>query len=142
MEPVKLNFESRYGKPRTLVVLNEEEGVLCICGQSDYVRQGVDMFDFEGGPFIMVGEDFYGTGKITSVSTSLPTGIKKPKYAYGSIVYFTIDYSTEARKLITEGRAVFNTAKRKQLTMSEIAEYIYYKEEADNNNKLFKEGKL
>lgn len=54
------NFKSRYGQTRT--VTEQEDGSYIIEGQTNFYRMSVEengttiMFDFEGGPFIMVGE--------------------------------------------------------------------------------------
>ena len=45
---------SRYNQPRYYDLL--PNGDILLYGESEYVRQGEGMFDFEGGPFIMAGD--------------------------------------------------------------------------------------
>lgn len=59
---MEATFKSRYGDPRTVVRLNENQYV--ISGPSNYGRagnspngKGLGFVDMEGGPFIAVGDD-------------------------------------------------------------------------------------
>jgi len=45
---------SRYNQPRYYDLL--PNGDILVYGESQFVRQGEGMFDFEGGPFIMAGD--------------------------------------------------------------------------------------
>ena len=45
---------SRYNQPRYYDLL--PNGDILLYGESEFVRQGEGMFDFEGGPFIMAGD--------------------------------------------------------------------------------------
>jgi len=45
---------SRYNQPRYYDLL--PNGDILVYGESEFVRQGEGMFDFEGGPFIMAGD--------------------------------------------------------------------------------------
>lgn len=51
-------FKSRYGDERILTLL--EDGSYKIEGRSLYTRHGDGLFDFEGGPCIMVGDRLLG----------------------------------------------------------------------------------
>jgi hypothetical protein len=46
-------LESRYGSPRFIRRVDEDTFV--IYGESRYFRVGEEFFDFEGGPFILIG---------------------------------------------------------------------------------------
>ena len=50
-----LQIMSRYGVPRTIKRLSEDE--FYIYGESYYVRTGTGFIDFEGGPFIALNTD-------------------------------------------------------------------------------------
>jgi hypothetical protein len=51
-------FKSRYGDERILTLL--EDGSYKIEGRSLYTRHGDGLFDFEGGPCLMVGDRLLG----------------------------------------------------------------------------------
>ena len=53
-------FKSRYGDERIITLL--EDGRYKIEGRSLYTRHGDGLFDFEGGPCLMVGDRFLDTG--------------------------------------------------------------------------------
>lgn len=67
MNPIIIN--SRYGAKRTIECLDHEKGIFKMYGQSHFTRGAEDMFDFEGGPMLQVGEEFYGFGTIAGLST-------------------------------------------------------------------------
>ena len=50
---------SRYGVKRTITQV--EINTFLVAGQSKFTRGAEDMFDFEGGPCYVVGQDFYGS---------------------------------------------------------------------------------
>jgi len=60
---------SRYNQPRYYDLL--PNGDILLYGESEFVRQGEGMFDFEGGPFIMAGDplmsDFGTIGIVADV---------------------------------------------------------------------------
>lgn len=68
--------QSRYGDKRTIecVVSSVEKCIFKVYGKSQFCRQGEGMFDFEGGPCLMVGDAFYGLGTIAGLDTT-----KKPE---------------------------------------------------------------
>ena len=87
---------SRYNQKRTIKCIDTKLGVFTMCGPSDMSRSSDLMFDFEGGPMLEVGEDFYGYGEIVglhekpytkkdgvcvlvSVNLIIPTKVKKRK---------------------------------------------------------------
>jgi hypothetical protein len=67
MNPITIN--SRYGAKRTIECIDHEKGIFKMYGQSHFTRGGEGMFDFEGGPMLEVGEQFYGFGTIAGLST-------------------------------------------------------------------------
>ena len=63
--------QSRYGDKRTIECVDSEKGIFKIYGKSYFARQGDGMFDFEGGPMLEVGEDFYGLGTIAGIDSKV-----------------------------------------------------------------------
>lgn len=68
MNPI--TTQSRYGDKRTIECVDTEKGIFKIYGKSCFCRGGEGMFDFEGGPMLEVGEEFYGFGTIAGLDTS------------------------------------------------------------------------
>ena len=62
--------QSRYGDKRTIECVDPEKGIFKIYGKSYFCRGGEGMFDFEGGPMLEVGEEFYGFGTIAGLDTT------------------------------------------------------------------------
>lgn len=62
--PIPDAIYSRYGKKRTITQVGIN--TFLVAGESKFTRGAEDMFDFEGGPCYVVGDDFYGS-KIVSV---------------------------------------------------------------------------
>ncbi len=62
--------QSRYGDKRTIECIDSKQGVFKIYGKSQFCRQGEGMFDFEGGPMLEVGEQFYGLGTIAGLDST------------------------------------------------------------------------
>ena len=68
---------SRYGEPRDIYRCNVDENTYFVLGKSKYYRVGSDpdsqqleYVDFEGGPFIMINEEFYhNKGKLPNVQS-------------------------------------------------------------------------
>ena len=56
---------SRYGHER--LIRNIEDRQYILVGKSEFVRAGQDFIDYEGGPFLRVGDDFYGLGPIKAL---------------------------------------------------------------------------
>lgn len=121
--PIKITLDSRYGVPRTLEVLDEKQGFFALYGESNYIRQSTDMFDFEGGPFVMIGEQFFDYGTVTAISQQPQTGMTPP-FVEMAMIFITIEYNDKYKKILAKGKSLFEL------------------EEADANNKAFREGKL
>ena len=122
-QPIKMTLNSRYGVPRTLEVLDEKLGYFCLYGESKFIRQSFNMFDFEGGPFVMEGEQFLELGTVTAISQQPQTGMTAPSVDGVAMVYITIEYLDKHKKILAKGKSLFQS-------------------EADANNKAFREGKL
>ena len=121
--PIKMTLNSRYGVPRTLEVLDEKQGYFCLYGESKFIRQSFNMFDFEGGPFVMEGEQFLDLGTVTSISQQPQTGMTAPSVDGVAMVYITIEYLDKHKKILAKGNTLFES-------------------EADANNKAFKKGRM
>ena len=64
--------KSRYNQKRTITQISDTEYL--IEGESDYGRLGFEIdpsmltyVDFEGGPFLHIGDNFWGKGKISEI---------------------------------------------------------------------------
>ena len=89
--------QSRYGNRRTIECVDSEKGIFKVYGKSLFTRGAENMFDFEGGPMLMVGEEFYGFGTIAGLDTT-----KKPKdHDLDACVYVSVDLN---KKTIREFR--------------------------------------
>lgn len=62
--------QSRYGDKRTIECVDPKKGVFKMYGKSEFCRGGEGMFDFEGGPMLEVGEQFYGLGTIAGLDSN------------------------------------------------------------------------
>jgi len=79
--------QSRYGDKRTIECVDHEKGIFKIYGKAYFCRGGEGMFDFEGGPMLEVGEQFYGLGTIAGLDTT-----KKPEdHNLDACVYVSVD---------------------------------------------------
>jgi hypothetical protein len=86
--------QSRYGDKRTIECVDSKQGVFRIYGKSQYARQGEGMFDFEGGPMLEVGEQFYGFGTIAGLDSK-----KKPEdHGLDACVYVSVDMNKKTIK--------------------------------------------
>lgn len=61
---------SRCGKLRTIESVDSEQGIFKMFGESNFIRRGDNMFAFEGGPMLQIGEEFYGLGTVSSLEYS------------------------------------------------------------------------
>jgi hypothetical protein len=68
MKPI--TTQSRYGDKRTIECVDPKKGVFKMYGKSEFCRGGEGMFDFEGGPMLEVGEQFYGLGTIAGLDSN------------------------------------------------------------------------
>jgi hypothetical protein len=91
----KTLIHSRYGQIRYIELVDQDKGLFAVHGKSAYTRHSDEMFDFDGGPCIEVGADFYGVGTVTHVSGRVPEGVS---VALGdaACAYVTVDYSKDA----------------------------------------------
>lgn len=87
--PKLFRIHSRAAVPRMVSLVEPARGVFLVVGSSSYYRAGEGMFDFEGGPMLMVGEEFYGWGTIRALKPVLNGGPKE------SAVLVSVDYSEE-----------------------------------------------
>ena len=122
-QPIKMTLMSRYGVPRTLEVLDEKQGFFVLYGESKFIRQSFNMFDFEGGPFVMEGEQFLELGTVTAISQQPQTGMTALSVDGVAMVYITIEYLDKYKKILAKGKSLFQS-------------------EADANNKAFKKGRM
>lgn len=98
MEEYSFVINSRYGVPRSVVLIDPDRGVFKVTGESLYSRGGEDMFDFEGGPFYMVGESFFDIGEIVSVEPfPTPTPIDENARPVASVLV-SINYNKRGLK--------------------------------------------
>ena len=95
----KTLIHSRYGQIRYIELVDQDKGIFVVHGNSTYARYATDLFDFEGGPCIIVGDDFFGIGIVTHVSTKAPEGVSV-HFGNASYVYVTVDYSKDALECI------------------------------------------
>ena len=58
-DPIPDVIYSRYGKKRTITQVGTR--TFLVAGESKFMRGAEDMYDFEGGPCYVVGQDFYGS---------------------------------------------------------------------------------
>ncbi len=65
---------SRYGDLRTIRPIDIANGVFKVMGKSLFSRGGEGMYDFEGGPLLMIGEQFYSLGTIAALQ-SIPSNV-------------------------------------------------------------------
>lgn len=74
---INIKTKSRYGDVRTIELTDQTKGIFKIQGKSMFCRVGEGMFDFEGGPMLQIGEEFYGFGTIASLKqeTTLEEGM-------------------------------------------------------------------
>lgn len=65
--PKMFVVHSRAAVPRMVSLVDPARGVFLVSGSSSYYRAGEGMYDFEGGPMLEVGEEFYGWGTINAL---------------------------------------------------------------------------
>ena len=85
MNPI--TTQSRYGDKRTIECVDSKKGVFKMYGKSEFCRGGEGMYDFEGGPMLEVGEQFYGLGTIAGLDSN-----RKPEdEGIDACVYVSVD---------------------------------------------------
>ena len=85
--------QSRYGDKRTIECVDSEKGIFKIYGKAHFCRQGETMFDFEGGPMLEVGEEFYGFGTIAGIDSKM-----KQDQGTDAVVYVSVDLNKKTIK--------------------------------------------
>jgi len=88
----KFTVHSRYSTARTVKWIDMERGIFEVSGVSEFIRVAPNMIDFEGGPMLMVGEEFYGYGTIASLQQVIQ---KTGEYAK---VLVSVDYNAKTAK--------------------------------------------
>lgn len=96
-------------------------------GVSDFSRGAEGMFDFQGGPMLMVGEPFYGLGTIAGLSTDRPvpesTGEGSRDWVpppTDTVVYIFVDYNTDTLQDILNKKQVSPAIKPSKMTYDEM----------------------
>lgn len=85
--------QSRYGDKRTIECVDSDKGIFKIYGKAHFCRQGETMFDFEGGPMLEVGEEFYGFGTIAGIDSKV-----KQDQGTDAVVYVSVDLNKKTIK--------------------------------------------
>jgi len=85
--------QSRYGDKRTIECVDCEKGVFKMYGKSEFCRGGEGMFDFEGGPMLEVGEQFYGLGTIAGLDSNR----RLEDQGIDACVYVSVDMNWRTR---------------------------------------------
>lgn len=98
----KTLIHNRYGQIRYIELVDQDKGIFAVHGKSTYERYATDMFDFEGGPCIVIGADFFGIGTVTHISIKAPEGVFVA-LGNASYVYVTVDYGKDALECIRRG---------------------------------------
>ena len=91
MNPI--TTQSRYGDKRTIECVDSDKGIFKIYGKAHFCRQGETMFDFEGGPMLEVGEEFYGFGTIAGIDSKV-----KQDQGTDAVVYVSVDLNKKTIK--------------------------------------------
>ena len=107
-----LHENSRYGEARRVLLLDPDAGVFLVYGKSAFSRMGWDentpgvynMYDFDGGPFFMVGEEFYGFGTIAALLPTKTKGLPSQGIEERPAVLVSVDYSKKGYKEIQKWR--------------------------------------
>jgi len=90
--------QSRYGDKRTIECVDPKQGIFKVYGKSHFARQGEGMFDFEGGPMLEVGEEFYGLGTIAGLDST-----RKPEdQGTDACVYVSVNMNKKTIKEINK----------------------------------------
>lgn len=66
------NIKSRYGRKITVTQINDNQFI--VEGNTSFLRVGFEIdpsnptyADFDGGPFLHIGYDFFGKGRVTGI---------------------------------------------------------------------------
>ena len=91
--------QSRYGNRRTIECVDSEKGIFKVYGKSLFTRGAEDMFDFEGGPMLQVGEEFYGFGTIAGIDSN-----RRPEgEVIDACVYVSVDLNKKTISALQNG---------------------------------------
>ena len=90
MNPI--TTQSRYGDKRTIECVDPKKGIFKMYGKSEFCRGGEGMFDFEGGPMLEVGEQFYGLGTIAGIDSKVGHD-----HGTDACVYVSVDMNWRTR---------------------------------------------
>ena len=125
-----MKIQSRYGEIRNIDLLDQDRGIFCMHGLSNFTRGGDGMFDFEGGPMLMVGEEFYGAGTISALSVFPPEGIESPKNK-GATIFVFVDFDAVTLKRLSQGKEIFVSKKprKNKKTIEEILMTMFVDEQ-------------
>ena len=97
MNPI--TTQSRYGDKRTIECVDSEKGIFKVYGKSLFSRGAEGMFDFEGGPMLMVGEEFYGLGTIAGLDSN-----RRPEdEGTDACVYVSVDLNKKTISALQNG---------------------------------------
>ena len=100
MNPI--TTQSRYGDKRIIECVDPKKGVFKIYGKSYFCRGGEGMFDFEGGPMLEVGEQFYGFGTIAGLDST-----RRPEdEGTDACVYVSVDMNKKTILAFRKGEDV------------------------------------
>ena len=94
--------QSRYGNRRTIECVDSEKGIFKVYGKSLFTRGAEDMFDFEGGPMLQVGEEFYGLGTIAGLDTTK----RDEDQGTDACVYVSVDLNKKTIKALSNNPPV------------------------------------
>ena len=100
---IGFDINARYGLTRSIELIDKDKGIFRVWGKSLYCRGAEGMFDFEGGPMFMLGEDFYGFGTISAIGIKNPDDPEFVPAESVAVVYISVDYSKKGLKMI-EGK--------------------------------------
>ncbi len=89
-------IQSRYGDKHTIECV-DSKGVFKIHGKAEFCRQAEGMFDFEVGPMLQVGEEFYGLGDISIISP-----VKGSTADNDAAVLVTVKLNRKAKKALQQ----------------------------------------
>lgn len=94
MKPITI--KSRYGALRIIALVDRDKNIYSIHGESQYLRCSDEMRDFEGGPSLYIGNDFYGLGTIKAfVENEQFDQIHEVPDLSEAIVYLTLEPSNK-----------------------------------------------
>lgn len=104
---IRFSVHARYGLTRSVELIDKEKGIFRMWGSSHYCRGAEGMFDFEGGPMLMVGEDFYGYGTIAALGWKNPDDPEFTSPAENvAVVYVSVNFNKKGLKKIQNEKSI------------------------------------